>query len=195
MTMYITVAEAESYYRSTITADTGEIEAAVLVASAAIDRHCARSFEVPTVASARSFVVNDGCLVKVDDIANTTDLVIADNATTLISADYQLETSPGRTARPDPAGLTRPYAYIRRLSGSWGVTDEATLAITARWGWPAVPDEVKLATKMLSKDLLSARDTRFGLAQVGDFSRRISQNGMVSALLDPLRSADTIGIA
>ena len=195
MPSYVTPTEAETYFRSTVTADIVEIEAAVEVASNAIDFYTQRSFIVPTAATTRAFVVLDGHLAKVDDIANTTDLVIVDNASTLAAADYQLETSPGRTARPDPAGLTRPFAYVRRLSGSWYHDEEATLVITARYGWPVVPDAVKLATKMLAKDLLSARDTRFGLAQVGDFSRRISTNGMVAALLDPLKSADSIGIA
>lgn len=195
MPSYVSVFEFEAYYRSTVTIDLPEIEAAVEVASNAIDFHTGRTFIVPTAATTRSFVALDGYLAKVDDIANTTDLVIVDNATTLAAADYQLETSPGRTARPDHAGLTRPYAHVRRLSGSWHHDEEATLVITARFGWPAVPDAVKLATKMLAKDLLSARDTRFGLAQVGEFSRRISTNGMVAALLDPLKSADSIGIA
>ena len=195
MPSYVTPAEAEAYFRSTVTADLVEIEAAVEVASNAVDYYTHRSFVVPTAATTRSFVALAGSLAKVDDIANTTGLVIVDNASTLAAADYQLETSPGRTARPDPAGLERPFAYIRRLSGSWNCDDEATLVITARYGWPAVPDAVKLATKMLAKDLLSARDTRFGLAQVGDFSRRIATNGMVAALLDPLKSADAIGIA
>ena len=195
MPSYVTPAEAESYFRSTVTADLVEIEAAVEVGSMDINLHCVRNFVVPTAATTRPFVVIDSRLAKVDDIANTTGLVIVDNGTTLAAADYQLETSPGRVARPDPAGLTRPYAYIRRLSGSWNCDDEATLVVTAHYGWPAVPDAVKLATKMLAKDLLSARDTRFGLAQVGDFSRRIAANGMVEAMLEPLKSADSIGIA
>ena len=198
MTMYITPAEAEAYYRSTVTADIVEIEAAVEVASNAIDLHCVRSFVVPTAATTRLFVADDSHLVKVDDIANTTGLVIIDDVTTKLAADYQLETSPGRTARPDPTGLTRPYAFLRHINGGyWYVNNdgEATLSITARFGWPAIPDAVKLATKMLSKDLLNMRDTRFGLVQVGDFSRRIAENGMVAAMLDPLKSADSIGIA
>jgi len=195
MPSYVTGTECEAYVRSTITADISEIEAAVQVASSAIDFYTHRSFIVPTAATTRSFMVFDGHLAKVDDIANTTGLIIVDNGTTLVAADYQLETSPGRTARPDPAGLTRPFAYVRRLSGSWNYDDEATLVITARYGWPAVPDAVKLATKMLAKDLLNMRDTRFGFVQVGDFSRRIATNGMVAAMLDPLKSADSIGIA
>jgi len=192
---YISVDDAESYLRNGVTADIIEIEAALISASAMIDRYCARTFTVPTAATTRLFVVRDSHLVKVDDIANTTDLVIVDDSTTLVAADYQLETSPGRSARPDSAGLTRPYAYIRRVSGGWNIDNEATLSVTARFGWPAIPDEVKLATKMLGKDLLASRDTRFGFAQVGDFSRRVGENSMVTALLAPLKSADSIGIA
>ena len=192
---YITPAEHEAYCRSTVTADIVEHEAAVMAASAMIDRYCARTFTVPEAATTRLFVVRNSHLVKVDDIANTTDLVIVDDTTTLVATDYQLETSPGRAARPDSAGLTRPYAYIRRISGGWNIDGEAALSVTARFGWPAIPDEVKLATKMLGKDLLASRDTRFGFAQVGDFSRRVGENSMETALLAPLKSADSIGVA
>jgi len=55
---------------------------------------------------------------------------------------------------------------------------------------------VSLATKLLARDYLMARDTAFGIVQVGDFSRRIAANGVVETLLGPLRRAEAaMGIA
>jgi hypothetical protein len=62
-----------------------------------------------------------------------------------------------------------------------------TLSITARWGWPATPPEVPLANKLIARDLLMARDTAFGIVQVGDFSRLIAANNVVETLLFDLR--------
>jgi hypothetical protein len=129
----------------------------------------------------------------VHDIANDTDLVVSiDGATT---TDYQLEIAPGVPGPISVSGRVTPYAYIRLLSGSWGCTDEATVSITARWGWAEVPAAVPLACRILVKDFLAARDVNFGVFQVGDFSRAIHENSAVQLLLAPLRRVEVWGIA
>jgi hypothetical protein len=193
MAQYMTTEDLEAFLRSTITADIADIEAAAISASNAIDAHCQRAFVVPTAATVRTFVPSSSCLLRVHDIANTTNLAITIDGTAV--TDYQLEIAPGTPGPIGVDGRTWPYSYIRLLSGSWGCTTEATVSITARWGWSAVPDEVPLACKMLAKDYLSSRDTRFGFVQLGDFSRAIAANGMVSGLLAPLRRVESFGIA
>jgi hypothetical protein len=195
---YVELDDLEAVFlRSTITADTPEIEAALFAAEAMVDHYCGRTFIVPTAASTRRFTPVSQGLVKVDDIAGTTDLVIVDNGATLASSMYQLETSPGRSTQVGADGVIRPWCYIRRISSAWFVphTGESTLVITARYGWPAVPAAVVQATKLLTKDLVEARDTRFGVAQLGEFSRRITENAMVSQLLQPYRAAESWGVA
>lgn len=194
---YVEQPEMTDYIRSTIVADEAEIAAAVAAAESTIDAYCQRTFTVPTGASARTFVATDLCVMIVPDIAVATGLVIVDNGTTLTAAQYQLEIAPNVTGPIDVSGRTWPYSRIRRLSGSWSVSAdrEATLTITARWGWAAIPAEVTLATKLLARDFLLARDTAFGIVQVGDFSRRIAANGVVETLLAPLRRPESWGIA
>jgi hypothetical protein len=192
---YLTTADAEDFLRSTIVADTTEIEAFATVATAAIDAHCQRTFTVPTTATARTFVPSSSDLLKVHDIANTTGLVITNDGSTVAAADYQLEVAPGVPGPIGVDGRTWPYAYVRLLSSSWGCTSEATVSITARWGWAATPAEVELACKMLVKDYANSRDTRFGFVQMGDFSRAIAENGVVASLLAPLRRVEAFGIA
>lgn len=195
MTQYVTTPALEDYLRSTVVADGAEIEASALVASSAIDAHCKRTFVVPTEATARLFVPSSSCLLKVHDIANTTDLAITIDGTALTADDFQLEIAPGTVGPIGVDGRTWPYAYIRLLSGgSWGCTNEATVSVTAQWGWTVVPPEVPLACRMLVKDYLSSRDTRFGFVQMGDFSRMIAENGVVSGLLAPLRRVESWGI-
>ena len=101
-----------------------------------------------------------------------------------------------RWAQMLPAHLKRA-GYRSYHSGKWHMDGdrEDTLSVTARWGWAAIPAEVSLASKLLTRDLLLARDTAFGIVQVGDFSRRVAANGVVETLLAPLRRAEAFGIA
>jgi len=196
---YVALSEMTDYLRSTIVADETDIDAATLAAESAVDAYCGRTFTVPTAASARTFVVTDPYVISVPDIANITNLAITDNGTALSASYFQMEIAPGVTGPISVSGRTWPYTLIRRLSGTWYIssTGDDTLSITARWGWAAVPPEVSLATKLLARDFLLARDTApFGIVQVGDFSRRVASNGVVQAVLDPLRRAEVaMGIA
>ena len=187
---YVTAQELTDYLRSTIVADEVEFEAARLAAESAINEHCQRTFTVPTAATTRTFVPTDYCCQAVPDIANATDLVIVDNGATLSAAEYQLEVSPGEVGLISMSGQTLPYTQIRRMTGMWHIdwNGNDTLSITARWGWAAVPPQVALATKLLARDFLQARDTAFGIMQTGDgFSRVIADNNMVETLLWPFR--------
>ena len=170
---------------------------ALQAAENAVNAMCYRSFAVPTEATTRLFVGCDPYLLTVPDIANTTNLVIVNDGTTLAAADYQLEVLPGDVNAVGMDGRTRPYQYIRRLSGTWDIPSdgEATISIAARWGWSAVPAEVTAATKLLARDYLLARDTGFGIVQVGEFSRRVAANGVVHELLGPLRRGESIAFA
>jgi len=195
---YVSDQELTDYLRSTIVADEVDIAAAKLAAESTINDYCGRIFTVPTTATTRTFVVDDPYVVIVPDIANVTSLVIVDNGTTLSAADYQMEIASGKVGPISVSGRTWPYTQIRRMSGTWycDTYGNDALSITARWGWAAIPPEVSLATKLLARDYLMARDTAFGIVQVGDFSRRIAANGVVETLLGPLRRAEAaMGIA
>ena len=194
---YVPLASGTDYLRSTVTADEVEIQAAFTAAEAGVNAYCQRTFTVPTAATTRTFVTHDAYTLDVPDIANTTDLVVSNNGSTVAAGSRQLEIAPGVPGPVGVDGRTWPYIRIRLLSGTWAVdsSGEALVSITARWGWAAIPSEVELATKLLARDYLLARDTGFGIVQVGDFSRRVAANGVVTDLLSPLRRAESFGIA
>ena len=194
---YVDLTELSDYLRNTIVADEVEIQAALSAAENAINSYCQRTFTVPTAATTRTFIGCHSYVMVVPDIANTTNLAIVNDGSTLSASDYQLEVSPSTVGPVGIDGRTWPYTRIRRIAGYWDVDSdgEATISITARWGWPAVPAEVEMATKLLARDYLLARDTGFGIVQVGDFSRRVAANGVVTDLLGPLRRAEAWGIA
>jgi len=193
---YITDEEALSALNISVAANTPEVEAARLAAESAIDAYCQRTFNVPTSATTRTFVPVDRYLLEVPDIASTSGIIIVSDGVTVSSGDYQLEHAPGKTGFVDFTGRAVPATLVRLLTGWWTLDDgEATVSITARWGWPAVPPEVKVAAKLLTKDFFQAGDLRFGFADVGEFGRRVAANSMVVQLLAPLRRAESFGIA
>ncbi len=195
---YITDEEALAALNISVAANTPEVEAARLAAEAAIDAYCMRSFGIVTPATTRTFVPSYmSSVLVVDDISSTTDLVVVDDGATVSASNYQLEVSPGRTNQVGVDGRTWPYTIIRLLDHDiWTCdADRATVSVTARWGWPATPPEVRVAAKLLTKDFYQAGDLRFGFADVGEFGRRVAQNGMVAQLLAPLRRAEAWGVA
>ena len=190
---YCTVADLLAYVRTDLAVDEPEAAVACDVATSDINTWCQRTFVVPTAATTRTFVApKSSDLLLVHDIADTTDLVIVHNGSTLTASQYQLEVFPGVTSQTSASGLVRPYTWVRLLGGVWSHNNGAAAAsIIARWGWPvAAPPQVPLAAKMLGRDMLNGRDTRFGVASFGPdgYTRRITSNGQVVALLERLRS-------
>jgi hypothetical protein len=40
--------------------------------------------------------------------------------------------------------------------------------VTAKWGWPAVPDDIEVATQILTADLYKRKDSPGGVLGLGD---------------------------
>jgi hypothetical protein len=192
---YVSAGELIDYLRSTVAVDEIEFEVARLAAESTVDSFCQRTFAVPTTATTRTFVPDDPRVLMVPDIANTTDLVVVNNGATVAAADYQLEVGPGLTNTTGRDGTVWPYMYIRLLSSYWSqsLPGQASVSITARWGWAAVPAEVKLATKMLARDFVLARDTAFGITSVAEFPRTLSGNKFVDGLLADYQRPECFG--
>jgi hypothetical protein len=175
---YATLAEFREHMGDTGTVLTAAVaERAITAASRAIDKHCGyphRKFWLDASATAKRYRPDDPYEVWVHDIGSTTDLVIATDttgdasfATTWDSADYQLEPLDA-DAEGDAA-----FAWWRIVA-----VDEKTfpvsryrptLRVTARWGWAAVPDDVKLACLIKAGSLFERRNSPNGIHAVDGF--------------------------
>lgn len=190
----LTVEQVARYVGSELAgADADLLSAALLAAEKAINHHCQRRFFVGAASSARLYVPSrsDGVL-RIHDCSAVAS--VSNDGTAVTSTDYQLEPLNALSW----SGDARPYEQIRLLSGSWArtTTGEATVSVTATWGWPAIPAEVTEATKIMVKDLVAARDTRFGIAGFTDFAGvRVRENTQVAELLRDLRRVESWGIA
>ena len=196
---YITQEEARSFARTELADDLPLLVRAMAAAEAAVNEWCQRTFVEPTGTTVRLFVP-DRCspVLRVDDIASDNGLVILNDGAAVAAATYQLEVSLGVVNQTTRAGEARPYGYVRLLDGLWTIDGErATVSITARWGWPATPEAVKLATLVLTRDFLLSRDVLFGMATFGadGFTRRVGETSTVVALLEPYRTDETFGVA
>ena len=67
-------------------------------------------------------------------------------------------------------GLRRLGYYYNRWYNWYGVPGAATVTVTARWGWQAIPSMIQESCKIIAKDVLMQRnsDIGFGLVAVTD---------------------------
>lgn len=170
------------------------LERAIEGASRRIDGWCHRTF-VPAgtaagSATARTFVPQSARVCYVDDIANTAGFVIKSDTdgdgvfeTTWAADDYQLEPLNSFT-KGQPA--TRIMAVDELFPmGNW----RAQVQVTANWGWPSVPHDVREAVLLLAGRQFKRGDSLLGVAGYSDLGpitvRSVDPD--VTALLAPYR--------
>lgn len=191
---YCTVAELRTHINDTGSAvDLGLLERAVNAASRAIDRYCGRRFWQDATPQIKVYRPAGPCSVWTDDISTLTGLIIKTDtnldgtfATTLATTDYQLEPLNANTE------ATAFAWWIVQAIGSlyfpW-YGSRATIQVTARFGWSAVPDQVVEACVLKAAALLKRKDSPEGVAGFNEFGAvRITRaDPDVMALLSPYR--------
>lgn len=167
---YCTLNELKEILRILDTVDDELLEARINEASRVIDDHCNRRFYADTTASARVFTSIDGNIVFVDDISSTTDLVVKTDsagngtyATTLAATDFQ----------PYPLNSIvkgSPITSLQaRIQGTFPTAEVPPgCQVTAKWGWPSIPDPVHSACLILAGRLVKRGDSLLGVAGFGE---------------------------
>lgn len=178
--------------------DTGRDElltAALFAASRAVDAYTGRRFYADTSTSARTYRPRgrvthcaDGDLLIIDDVSSTTGLTVETGSagsstwTTLATTAY--ETSPLNA-------ITRlePITGILRVAARWDISPITRVRVTARWGWPVVPDVVTQATLIQAARLYRRKDSPEGVVGNAEWGTvRVSRvDPDVQALLAHLR--------
>jgi len=174
---YCTLAELKAVLRITDNVDDTLLERRIEEASRVIDNHCGRFFwKLAPVDHGNAdgwvklFTTVDDGVVFVDDIAETTGLVIKIDsngdgtyAKTLTASDYQLEPL-NALLKKEP--LNKIRATVR---GTFPLTQApAPIKVTARWGWPDVPFPIRSACIILAGRLVKRGDSLLGVAGFGD---------------------------
>jgi hypothetical protein len=158
-----------------------------------IDRHCDRHFNRLT--ATKTLTPPGWYCLPVPDLVSVTTLKTDAGGdgtyeTTWAAGDYQL--LPANAAvEVEP----EPYTEIRAVGSNTFPTTYASptsrsdlVQIVGVWGWPAVPDAITEAAKILSGDYLKLGGMAFGVAGYGDYGAvRARMSSPALEMLAPYR--------
>lgn len=194
-TDYCTADELKAFMRISDTVDDVPVGLAVTAASRAVDQLANRAFGQDDPAVARiakaSYHPAPGdefygrWTVDPDaDISDTDGLVVKTDAdddgvfeTTLtLDVDYRLWPY-------NAAADGRPWERIVLTAGVAAPVGLRPVEVTAKWGWAAVPDDIKLAAEIQAQTILrGGRDSPLGIAGSPEFGNELR----LSTKLHPL---------
>jgi hypothetical protein len=192
---YATLAELKAYLGITDTSEDAQLQDSLVTASRGIEHFCGRRFYPDQTATARVFVPRSLTLAKVDDFWTTTGLIVqvdtGDDGTfakTLSASDYELQ--PFNGINDGEAGW--PYYRISYVTSTWPTSNnrDASVQVTAKWGWAAVPGPVKQACVYLAEEAYKLKGSPFGVAANDQFGPiRMRENPRVMSMLKPYQDA------
>ena len=173
MADYITYDQYRIRHNITTSTDSATIGAVITEASRMIDGLCGRRFDADAAATARVFHPVDSHVVWIDDAleisAVKTD--VADDGsygTTWDAADYQAW--PLNGVGPNMVSGW-PYTRLHAIESKTFPTSHrrASVQVTAKWGWAAVPNDISGACYLLANRLYEERRTPFGTVGSAEF--------------------------
>lgn len=180
--------------------DDARLELAIAGASRQIDAHTGRlehGFWQDTDVVAREFVADDNdCLLIPEGISTTTGLVV--KVDTNVDGTYETTLTIGTDFRLFPLNAAArtpvwPFDEIKLRSTStmyFPIDDDMpTVQVTAKFGWPAVPDDVTKACLVQAGLLFKADDASLGAIQFADAGVALRMQNrlhpVAEALLEP----------
>jgi len=171
---YITLANLKTYLKIDDSVEDTLLESIIESASRSIDRIANRRFYLDATATARTYRPVGNMRVIVDDFGTTPGLILKTDpdstgtyqTTFTLNTDYIVEPTTA-------LAKGRPLNYLTIVGGtalSLPVNYRPQVEVTAKWGWPAVPDDIEQATYILSADLYKRKDSIggvLGLSELG----------------------------
>jgi hypothetical protein len=191
---YATLQQVKSALRITDQIDDGLLNTAITSSSRWVDGWCDRNFApAGTAVTSRDYTpATTFGTIYIDDCVEVTEVKIDDDldrtfSKTLLPVDYLLE--PVNEVR---YGLVLPFTKLRTYEdGYWPVfRGQPTVRVSARYGWPEVPEAVREATILQASRLFTRLDAPLGIAGFGDMGgMRVSRfvDPDVEMLLQPYR--------
>lgn len=175
---YATLAEAKGFLSISDSVDDTLLENMIESASRSIDRIANRRFYLDSTASARQYRVSSPVILYTDDIGTTTGLIVQTDddgdgtfeTTLTLNTDYIMDPLTALS-------LGRPFTQITIVSTSNtfpifpGLFQNGLrpgVQVTAKFGWPSVPDDINQACLILTADLYKRKDSPGGILGLGD---------------------------
>lgn len=191
--LYVPVAELKHYVgiEVTNTAEDTKLEWALQSTTVGINKICGRQFNQAGVVSSRRYYPATDRKVLVHDFHTEVGLVVATDEdddgifeTVWSTSDYQLEPLDGIV--DDEIGW--PFYRIRAVGSRRfpmrGL--RASVRVSIDWGWAAVPEPVKTATRIVAEETWKLADAPFGFAGFAEFGvMRVRDNQMAMTKIGP----------
>jgi len=177
---YCSTAELRDYCQIPDNVDDVQLATVAAAISNGIESYCRRQFNDAVTPSARVYVPDSTSHVIVDDFHTVTGLVVktGDGAAGVFGTtltDYTLYplngVQHGRTGFPWRRIVLPAASFVTSTAG------RGTVQVTARWGWAAVPADVKVAALIQGARVFGRRNSPHGLISVGsgDYPFRVSR--------------------
>ncbi|NDE71765.1 MAG: hypothetical protein EB054_03535 [Actinobacteria bacterium] len=175
---YATLTEIKTFLSISDNVDDTLLEGMVEAASRSIDRIANRRFYLDANASARAYRVSSPIVLFTDDIGTTSGLIVKTDddgdgtfeTTLTLNTDYIMDPLTA-------LNLGRPYTQVTMVTNTQtfpifpGLFQNGLrpgVQVTARWGWPSVPDDINQACLILTADLYKRKDSPGGILGLGD---------------------------
>jgi len=197
---YVTVEEFKTWIVLSDGIDNTTITDALTTASRAIDTFCNTHFWQTTAGTTRLFDTCDPMRLRINDAAAVTQIATDRNADGVFEVvwagtDFQLlPLNPAAAPEQLPftevravGALTFPPAVVKRTG---------LIQVTGTWGWPAVPEAIRQATRLTANRLVKRRSSPEGVSGFDEFGVvRISTRDDPDAvrLLTPYRTQRRAG--
>ena len=172
---YATLAEAKAYLNIVDSIDDTMLESMVEAASRAIDNIAGRRFYLDTSASARLYRGTNPYIITVDDFGSTTGLALALDTGGDGTYETVLTYNTDYVVEPFNAiAMGKPYTQITLVGGQllpWLLPNlRPSVQLTAKWGYPTVPDDISQACLILTADMYKRKDSvggNLGISELG----------------------------
>ena len=163
---YSTLTLLKSSLKITDTDRDALLNQALTAASRGIDNFTGRRFWLDATATAR--VINprgkvvydtEGGHLLVDDIGSAAGLVVEvgrGSSWTVITSEVEAEPT-------DALDQGEPVTSLLRLYSRWQFATGQRVRVTAKWGWPAIPDVVAQAALIQAGRLFKRKDSPEGI--------------------------------
>lgn len=166
------------------------IDSAIAAADSEIDQICGRTFVTPGAATTKTYVPYDDYTVYIDDVAQTTGLVVKEDT----ALDGAYDTTLTITTDFILTGNSAPYRVLRRVDGDMWPRDRygrPTVSVEAFHGYKmTVPSQVSQCSLVIAARLYQRKSSPLGFQTGGvdlGFVRISRSDPEVVALLRGLK--------
>ena len=204
---YVSTADLKTYIGITGSGQDTNISNAIQSASRQIDRICQRKFWQDSTVQVKTFTPISNIFLDVPDISTTTGLIVkldtnddgTHEKTITINTDFILRPTNPRELGTG-SGEHEPFTEIRilntRSSERFDPDIINNVQITAKFGFPIIPEDIKQATLIQGLRLFKRKDTPFnvfGNEQTGTIELFSKFDPDALALLKNFRRNNLVG--